>query len=276
MRIALLSYRSKTHCGGQGVYVRHLTRGLVELGHDVEVFSGQPYPDGARPAGAADQGAQPRPVPRTRSVPDPVARARSRPASTCSNCSRRGRPASRSRRRSACAWRGCWPSAVTTSTSCTTTRASAPGCWTIAELGLPVVATVHHPITRDRVLDVAAAQVVAKAAGAPVVRLRRDAEAGRPPDPRTADRVVDVGGRHRRGLRRCRPTSCTSCRSASTPNCSSPPSTGCAIASSRSPAPTCRSRASATCCTPLRGCASNATSSCSWSRSSNPTDPPRS
>ena len=45
MRIALLSYRSKTHCGGQGVYVRHLSRGLVELGHDVEVFSGQPYPD---------------------------------------------------------------------------------------------------------------------------------------------------------------------------------------------------------------------------------------
>jgi hypothetical protein len=45
MRIALLSYRSKTHCGGQGVYVRHLSRGLVELGHDVEVFSGQPYPE---------------------------------------------------------------------------------------------------------------------------------------------------------------------------------------------------------------------------------------
>ena len=45
MRIALLSYRSKTHCGGQGVYVRHLSRGLVELGHQVEVFSGQPYPE---------------------------------------------------------------------------------------------------------------------------------------------------------------------------------------------------------------------------------------
>jgi hypothetical protein len=49
MRIALLSYRSKTHCGGQGVYVRHLSRGLVELGHDVEVFSGQPYPGGLDP-----------------------------------------------------------------------------------------------------------------------------------------------------------------------------------------------------------------------------------
>src|SRR5205085_1283 len=38
-------YRSKPHCGGQGVYVRHLSRELVALGHTVEVFSGQPYPD---------------------------------------------------------------------------------------------------------------------------------------------------------------------------------------------------------------------------------------
>jgi len=45
LRIALLSYRSKPHCGGQGVYVRHLSRELVALGHDVEVFSGQPYPE---------------------------------------------------------------------------------------------------------------------------------------------------------------------------------------------------------------------------------------
>jgi len=45
VRVALLSYRSKPHCGGQGVYVRHLSRELVGLGHTVEVFSGQPYPD---------------------------------------------------------------------------------------------------------------------------------------------------------------------------------------------------------------------------------------
>jgi len=44
LRIALLSYRSKPHCGGQGVYVRHLSRELHVLGHHVEVFSGQPYP----------------------------------------------------------------------------------------------------------------------------------------------------------------------------------------------------------------------------------------
>ena len=44
MRVALLSYRSKPHCGGQGIYIRHLSRELVALGHEVEVFSGQPYP----------------------------------------------------------------------------------------------------------------------------------------------------------------------------------------------------------------------------------------
>ncbi len=45
LRIALLSYRSKPHCGGQGVYVRHLSRELALLGHSVEVLSGQPYPE---------------------------------------------------------------------------------------------------------------------------------------------------------------------------------------------------------------------------------------
>ncbi len=45
MRVALLSYRSKPHCGGQGVYVRYLSRELVRLGHDVEVISGAPYPE---------------------------------------------------------------------------------------------------------------------------------------------------------------------------------------------------------------------------------------
>jgi glycosyltransferase involved in cell wall biosynthesis len=45
LRVALLSYRSKAYCGGQGVYVRHLSRELAALGHTVEVLSGQPYPD---------------------------------------------------------------------------------------------------------------------------------------------------------------------------------------------------------------------------------------
>jgi glycosyltransferase involved in cell wall biosynthesis len=45
LRVALLSYRSKPHCGGQGIYLRHLSRELAGLGHQVEILSGQPYPE---------------------------------------------------------------------------------------------------------------------------------------------------------------------------------------------------------------------------------------
>ena len=45
LRVAYLVYRGNPHCGGQGVYTRELARELTALGHTVEVFSGQPYPD---------------------------------------------------------------------------------------------------------------------------------------------------------------------------------------------------------------------------------------
>jgi glycosyltransferase involved in cell wall biosynthesis len=44
LRIAYLTYRGKPHVGGQGIYTRHLTKALTDLGHHVEVFAGQPYP----------------------------------------------------------------------------------------------------------------------------------------------------------------------------------------------------------------------------------------
>lgn len=44
LRVALLTYRGKATCGGQGVYVRQLSRELAELGHRVTVVSGPPYP----------------------------------------------------------------------------------------------------------------------------------------------------------------------------------------------------------------------------------------
>ena len=44
LKIAYLTYRGKPHVGGQGVYTRHLTKALCDLGHSVEVFGGQPYP----------------------------------------------------------------------------------------------------------------------------------------------------------------------------------------------------------------------------------------
>ena len=45
LRVAMLSYRSKPHCGGQGIYLRHVSREIAALGHHVEVYSGQPYPE---------------------------------------------------------------------------------------------------------------------------------------------------------------------------------------------------------------------------------------
>lgn len=44
LSVAYLTYRGKPHVGGQGIYTRHLTKALVDLGHSVEVFGGQPYP----------------------------------------------------------------------------------------------------------------------------------------------------------------------------------------------------------------------------------------
>src|SRR3974377_1264825 len=44
LRIAWLVYRGNPHSGGQGVYTRYLSRELAALGHQVTVFSGQPYP----------------------------------------------------------------------------------------------------------------------------------------------------------------------------------------------------------------------------------------
>ncbi len=44
LRVCLLSYRSNPHCGGQGVYLKNLSRALKDLGHVVEVITGPPDP----------------------------------------------------------------------------------------------------------------------------------------------------------------------------------------------------------------------------------------
>ena len=56
LRIAFLIYRGNPYSGGQGVYTRYLTKALVDLGHEVEVFSGPPYP-------VLDEGVKFTPVP---------------------------------------------------------------------------------------------------------------------------------------------------------------------------------------------------------------------
>jgi glycosyltransferase involved in cell wall biosynthesis len=157
MRIALLSYRSKTHCGGQGVYVRHLSRGLVELGHDVEVFSGQPYPEGLDPrvrltkVPSLDLYREPDPfrIPRPSELHDRIdvlellatwTAAFPEPKTFCMRVAR------------------LLADRLDDFDVVHDNQSLGTGLLTIAALGLPVVATVHHPITRDKVLDVAAAK----------------------------------------------------------------------------------------------------------------------
>jgi glycosyltransferase involved in cell wall biosynthesis len=157
MRIALLSYRSKTHCGGQGVYVRHLSTGLVELGHDVEVLSGQPYPEVLDPrvrlteVPSLDLYREPDPfrVPRPSEIRDRIDVLELLTTWTA------GFPEPRTfslRAARILARRRDEFDVVHDNQSLGT------GLLKIADLGLPVVATVHHPITRDKVLDVAAAR----------------------------------------------------------------------------------------------------------------------
>jgi len=45
LKVGLLSYRSHPYSGGQGIYIKHLSRALNSLGHDVSVLSGPPYPE---------------------------------------------------------------------------------------------------------------------------------------------------------------------------------------------------------------------------------------
>lgn len=157
MRIALLSYRSKTHCGGQGVYVRHLSRGLVELGHDVEVFSGQPYPEILDPrvrlteVPSLDLYREPDPfrVPRPGEIRDRIDMLELATMWT----SGFPEPRTFSLRAARLLARRRDEFDVVHDNQCLGT-----GLLRIAAGGLPVVATVHHPITRDRVLDLAAAK----------------------------------------------------------------------------------------------------------------------
>jgi MMP alpha-(1->4)-mannosyltransferase len=45
LKICLVSYRGNPTCGGQGVYMRYLSKALLDLGHQVDVVAGPPYPE---------------------------------------------------------------------------------------------------------------------------------------------------------------------------------------------------------------------------------------
>jgi glycosyltransferase involved in cell wall biosynthesis len=151
VRIALLSYRSKRHCGGQGVYVRHLSRELVALGHDVEVFSGQPYP-------VLDPGVKLTEVPSLDLYrePDPFRTPRLHEFRDAIDVLE-----------VATMYTGGFPEPMTFSLRAARAlkrrlrdfdvvhdnQTLGYGLLDIARTGIPLVATIHHPITFDRRVD---------------------------------------------------------------------------------------------------------------------------
>jgi len=155
VRIALLSYRSKPHCGGQGVYVRHLSRELVALGHEVEVFSGQPYPE-------LDPGVELTKVPSLDLYrePDPFRTPRPREFRDAIDLLE-----------VATMWTAGFPEPLTFSKRAARllkdrlgefdvvhdNQTLGYGMLDIEAAGFPLVTTIHHPITFDRRVDLAAA-----------------------------------------------------------------------------------------------------------------------
>ena len=149
----MLSYRSKTHCGGQGVYLRHLSRELVALGHEVEVFSGQPYPE-------LDAGVQLTKVPSLDLYrePDPFRIPHPREfrdlidveefLSMCTAAFPEPRTFSKRVAR-------LLKDRVGDFDVVHDNQTVGYGMLEIAEMGFPLVTTIHHPITFDRRVDLA-------------------------------------------------------------------------------------------------------------------------
>lgn len=152
----MLVYRGNPQCGGQGVYVRHLSRELVNLGHSVEVFSGQPWP-------VLDEGVGFTPVPGLDLYREPD-------------------PFRTPRRDEICTpidvlelltlWAGGFPEPRTFSMRARRVLGARLGdfdivhdnqCFGSGLLGMmndgwPLVATFHHPLTVDRELAIAHAE----------------------------------------------------------------------------------------------------------------------
>ena len=155
MRVALLSYRSKPHCGGQGVYVRHLSRELVALGHDVEVFSGQPYPE-------LDPGVRLTKVPSLDLYrePDPFRTPRPgelRDAVDVLEVATRWTAGFPEPRTFALRVARLLKKRLADFDVVHDNQTLGDGLLAVEAAGLPLLATIHHPITFDRRVDLAAA-----------------------------------------------------------------------------------------------------------------------
>ncbi|WP_372482038.1 glycosyltransferase family 4 protein, partial [Streptomyces fuscigenes] len=156
LSIALLSYKGNPFCGGQGVYVRHLSRELARLGHRVEVVGAQPYPVLDEVEGVTltelpslDLYRQPDPfrTPKADEYRDWVDALEV-----------------------ATMWTGGFPEPLTFSLRARRHLAARAGRFDVVhdnqtlgygllgDVGAPLVTTIHHPITVDRRLDLEAAE----------------------------------------------------------------------------------------------------------------------
>ncbi|GAA3036874.1 glycosyltransferase family 4 protein [Streptomyces glomeratus] len=159
LRIALLTYKGNPFCGGQGVYVRHLSRELARLGHRVEVIGAQPYPvldEGEDLAGLSltelpslDLYRQPDPfrTPRREEFRDWIDALEV-----------------------ATMWTGGFPEPLTFSLRARRHLRARRGDFDVVhdnqtlgygllgDVGAPLVTTIHHPITVDRQLELDAAE----------------------------------------------------------------------------------------------------------------------
>ena len=156
LRIAFLAYRGNPHSGGQGVYTRHLTRELAALGHEVTVFGGPPYAtldDGVASVDvpSLDLYREPDPfrIPHVRELRRPVDVLEV--ALMCAGGFPEPLTFSLRARRVLAARRGDFD-VVHDNQSLGT------GLLGMRRDGWPVLATVHHPITVDRDLELAHAE----------------------------------------------------------------------------------------------------------------------
>ncbi|HET6811526.1 MAG TPA: glycosyltransferase family 4 protein [Acidimicrobiales bacterium] len=155
LRIAYLAYRGNPHSGGQGVYTRYLTRELVALGHTVEVFGGQPYPvleEGVAftPVPSLDlyHPANPFRVPRPREFKTRIDALEF--ALMCTAGFPEPLTFSLRLRRALAGRRADFD--VIHDNQC-----FGSGLLSLVDEGWPLMATLHHPITVDRDLELAAA-----------------------------------------------------------------------------------------------------------------------
>ncbi|MDH6138972.1 glycosyltransferase involved in cell wall biosynthesis [Kitasatospora sp. GP30] len=167
LRIALLSYRGDPFCGGQGVYVRHLSRELARLGHHVDVIGAQPYP-------VLDEGEDTSPGKvRLVKLPSLDLYRADDPFRTPKAAELRG-PVDALE--VATMWTGGFPEPLTFSLRARQYLARHRGRYDVvhdnqtlgygllglARHGFPLVTTVHHPVTEDRRLELAAADTRAR------------------------------------------------------------------------------------------------------------------